>query len=209
MCVCVCVCVWHHPRLNLVILTLVPCLSVARYSWTSISYEDFRHVCNKWHFKLTKAFVFLLESGEYTMVRNALLVLDQVGITPCTLPPMFHLRLSAWPLFTMLTTRVCHHSTTPTRCPCIHVCAGHYRLPQGDSTGKCSGETSSRNDGKGKGKTTRFAYVFNCHALDAAHVLLFLCRIHTHEMPRLVLCIMQISWATCTVPSSASSSKRG
>lgn len=43
-----------------------------------ITYEDFRHVCHKWHLKITKSFIFLLESKEYNMVRNAIIAMTKV-----------------------------------------------------------------------------------------------------------------------------------
>jgi THO complex subunit 2 len=45
-----------------------------------ISYENFRHICHKWHFKVTKCFASLLDSKEYTMVRNAIIVLNHVRV---------------------------------------------------------------------------------------------------------------------------------
>ena len=45
-----------------------------------IDYENFRHVCYKWHFKLTKAMVACLESESYVRIRNGLIVLDRVCI---------------------------------------------------------------------------------------------------------------------------------
>lgn len=39
---------------------------------------DFRHVCHKWHYKITKAMVVCLDSGDYVQIRNALIVLIRV-----------------------------------------------------------------------------------------------------------------------------------
>ncbi|XP_067085203.1 THO complex subunit 2 [Osmerus mordax] len=46
-----------------------------------VDYENFRHVVHKWHYKLTKASVHCLETGEYTHIRNILIVLTK--ILPC------------------------------------------------------------------------------------------------------------------------------
>ncbi|KPP70892.1 THO complex subunit 2-like [Scleropages formosus] len=46
-----------------------------------LDYENFRHVVHKWHYKLTKASVHCLETGEYTHIRNILIVLTK--ILPC------------------------------------------------------------------------------------------------------------------------------
>ncbi|XP_072483969.1 THO complex subunit 2-like [Notamacropus eugenii] len=43
-----------------------------------LDYENFRHVVHKWHYKLTKASVHCLETGEYTHVRNILIVLTKI-----------------------------------------------------------------------------------------------------------------------------------
>ncbi|KAF6204563.1 hypothetical protein GE061_018723 [Apolygus lucorum] len=41
----------------------------------NVHYENFRHVCHKWHYKITKSLLNLLESGEYVQIRNGLIVL--------------------------------------------------------------------------------------------------------------------------------------
>uniref|UniRef100_G1QCD4 THO complex subunit 2 n=1 Tax=Myotis lucifugus TaxID=59463 RepID=G1QCD4_MYOLU len=46
-----------------------------------LDYETFRHVVHKWHYKLTKASVHCLETGEYIHMRNILIVLTK--ILPC------------------------------------------------------------------------------------------------------------------------------
>ncbi|KAG7282682.1 hypothetical protein CRUP_017608 [Coryphaenoides rupestris] len=46
-----------------------------------LDYENFRHVVHKWHYMLTKASVHCLETGEYTHIRNVLIVLTK--ILPC------------------------------------------------------------------------------------------------------------------------------
>jgi THO complex subunit 2 len=42
----------------------------------NFGYEDFRHVCNKWHYQFTLSFQQLLGSGDYSMITNAILVLN-------------------------------------------------------------------------------------------------------------------------------------
>ncbi|XP_040906858.1 THO complex subunit 2 isoform X4 [Toxotes jaculatrix] len=46
-----------------------------------LDYENFRHVVHKWHYMLTKASVHCLETGDYTHIRNILIVLTK--ILPC------------------------------------------------------------------------------------------------------------------------------
>uniref|UniRef100_UPI00358DF603 THO complex subunit 2 isoform X2 n=1 Tax=Myxine glutinosa TaxID=7769 RepID=UPI00358DF603 len=43
-----------------------------------LDYENFRHVVYKWHYKLTKASVNCLETGEFTHIRNILVVLTKI-----------------------------------------------------------------------------------------------------------------------------------
>ncbi|XP_061165363.1 THO complex subunit 2-like isoform X2 [Saccostrea echinata] len=43
-----------------------------------LDYENYRHVCHKWHFRITKAMVACLESGNYIQIRNALIVLTKI-----------------------------------------------------------------------------------------------------------------------------------
>ncbi|XP_073455534.1 THO complex subunit 2 [Aquarana catesbeiana] len=43
-----------------------------------LDYENFRHVVHKWHYKLTKASVHCLETGEFTHIRNILIVLTKI-----------------------------------------------------------------------------------------------------------------------------------
>jgi THO complex subunit 2 len=43
-----------------------------------LDYENFRHVCHKWHYKLTKSFIVCLESEEYLQMRNALIILTKI-----------------------------------------------------------------------------------------------------------------------------------
>ncbi|KAL4708772.1 hypothetical protein ACJJTC_011736 [Scirpophaga incertulas] len=43
-----------------------------------VGYENYRHVCHKWHYKITKAMVVCLDSGDYVQIRNALIVLIRV-----------------------------------------------------------------------------------------------------------------------------------
>ncbi|KAK3866040.1 hypothetical protein Pcinc_028398 [Petrolisthes cinctipes] len=43
-----------------------------------VDYENYRHVVHKWHYKITKALVTCLESGDYIQIRNAILILQGV-----------------------------------------------------------------------------------------------------------------------------------
>jgi THO complex subunit 2 len=43
-----------------------------------LDYENYRHVCHKWHYKLTKSFIVCLESEEYLQMRNALIILTKI-----------------------------------------------------------------------------------------------------------------------------------
>ncbi|XP_076310399.1 THO complex subunit 2-like protein isoform X2 [Tachypleus tridentatus] len=43
-----------------------------------VDYENYRHVCHKWHFKITKALVICLESGDYIQIRNSLIILTKI-----------------------------------------------------------------------------------------------------------------------------------
>ena len=43
-----------------------------------VDYENFRHVCHKWHYKIAKALVVCLESKDYVQIRNALTVLFKI-----------------------------------------------------------------------------------------------------------------------------------
>ncbi|XP_074649653.1 THO complex subunit 2-like isoform X2 [Tubulanus polymorphus] len=43
-----------------------------------LEYENYRHVCHKWHYRITKAMVACLESGNYVQIRNALIVLTKI-----------------------------------------------------------------------------------------------------------------------------------
>ncbi|CAH1159617.1 unnamed protein product [Phaedon cochleariae] len=44
----------------------------------NVDYENYRHVCHKWHFKLAKAMVTCLESKLYVQIRNALIILIKI-----------------------------------------------------------------------------------------------------------------------------------
>ncbi|XP_037087592.1 THO complex subunit 2-like [Pollicipes pollicipes] len=46
-----------------------------------VDYENYRHVCFKWFYKITKAIVTCLDSKEYVQIRNALKIL--IKILPC------------------------------------------------------------------------------------------------------------------------------
>jgi len=43
-----------------------------------LDYENFRHVCHKWQYKLTKAVVVCLESKDYMQIRNTITVLTKI-----------------------------------------------------------------------------------------------------------------------------------
>ncbi|XP_064637610.1 THO complex subunit 2-like isoform X2 [Lineus longissimus] len=43
-----------------------------------LEYENYRHVCHKWHFRITKAMIGCLESGIYCQIRNAVIVLTKI-----------------------------------------------------------------------------------------------------------------------------------
>ncbi|XP_015904652.2 THO complex subunit 2 [Parasteatoda tepidariorum] len=45
----------------------------------SIGYENYRHICHKWHFKITRALLICLDSGDYIQIRNSLLVLRKIA----------------------------------------------------------------------------------------------------------------------------------
>ncbi|CAF0914333.1 unnamed protein product [Adineta steineri] len=40
-----------------------------------LDYDNFRHVCHKWHYKLAKSFIVCLDSNDYIQIRNVLQVL--------------------------------------------------------------------------------------------------------------------------------------
>ncbi|XP_076041102.1 THO complex subunit 2-like protein isoform X4 [Oratosquilla oratoria] len=44
-----------------------------------VDYENYRHVVHKWHYKVTKALVMCLESGDYIQIRNTILILQAVS----------------------------------------------------------------------------------------------------------------------------------
>ena len=35
----------------------------------TVDYENYRHVCHKWHYKIAKALVVCLESKDYVQIR--------------------------------------------------------------------------------------------------------------------------------------------
>lgn len=43
-----------------------------------VGYENYRHVCHKWHYKITKAMIICLESKDYVQIRNALIILIKI-----------------------------------------------------------------------------------------------------------------------------------
>lgn len=44
----------------------------------NVGYENYRHVCHKWHFKLAKALITCLDSKDYVQIRNALIILTKI-----------------------------------------------------------------------------------------------------------------------------------
>jgi len=43
-----------------------------------VGFENFRHVCHKWHFKITKSIVTCLSSKDYIQIRNAFVILMHI-----------------------------------------------------------------------------------------------------------------------------------
>ena len=43
-----------------------------------VDFENYRHVCHKWHYKIAKALVVCLESKDYVQIRNALTILFKI-----------------------------------------------------------------------------------------------------------------------------------
>lgn len=43
-----------------------------------VDFENYRHVCHKWHYKIAKALVVCLESKDYVQIRNALIILNEI-----------------------------------------------------------------------------------------------------------------------------------
>lgn len=43
-----------------------------------VGYENFRHVCHKWHYKITRSLVMCLSSKDYMQIRNALIILMRI-----------------------------------------------------------------------------------------------------------------------------------
>ena len=43
-----------------------------------VGYENYRHVCHKWHYKIAKALITCLDSKEYVQIRNALIILIKI-----------------------------------------------------------------------------------------------------------------------------------
>ncbi|XP_055340190.1 THO complex subunit 2-like [Paramacrobiotus metropolitanus] len=66
----------HHP--GFVTKFRTPAVGTGSDTVDHIDFENFRHVCHKWHFKLTKSMVSSLETGSYVRIRNSLIVLDRV-----------------------------------------------------------------------------------------------------------------------------------
>jgi len=43
-----------------------------------VAFENYRHVCHKWHYKITKAMVICLDSKDYVQIRNSLIILIKI-----------------------------------------------------------------------------------------------------------------------------------
>ena len=43
-----------------------------------VDFENYRHVCHKWHYKIAKALVVCLESKDFVQIRNSLIVLTKI-----------------------------------------------------------------------------------------------------------------------------------
>ncbi len=43
-----------------------------------VDYENYRHVCHKWHYRIAKSLVVCLESKDYVQIRNALTILFKI-----------------------------------------------------------------------------------------------------------------------------------
>lgn len=43
-----------------------------------VGYENYRHVCHKWHCKMAKAIIICLESKDYVQIRNSLIILIKI-----------------------------------------------------------------------------------------------------------------------------------
>lgn len=47
-------------------------------SLDNVGYENYRHVCHKWHYKLAKAMATCLESKDYVPIRNSIIILIKI-----------------------------------------------------------------------------------------------------------------------------------
>ncbi|XP_015117253.1 THO complex subunit 2 [Diachasma alloeum] len=43
-----------------------------------VGFENYRHVCHKWHYKITKAIVVCLDSKDYVQIRNSFIILIKI-----------------------------------------------------------------------------------------------------------------------------------
>lgn len=43
-----------------------------------VGFENYRHVCYKWHCKITRAIIFCLDSKDYMQIRNAFIILMRI-----------------------------------------------------------------------------------------------------------------------------------
>jgi THO complex subunit 2 len=56
-----------------------------------VGYENYRHVCHKWHYKITKALVVCLDSKDYVQIRNSLIILIKILPHFPVLIKLFHI----------------------------------------------------------------------------------------------------------------------
>lgn len=62
----------HTPLLN------VPFALQCSENNDHVGYQNYRHVCHKWHYKITRAIVQCLDSKDYMQIRNALIILMRI-----------------------------------------------------------------------------------------------------------------------------------
>ncbi|KAI3384642.1 hypothetical protein SNEBB_009388 [Seison nebaliae] len=55
-----------------------PHASDTAHQQQELDYENYRHVVNKWHFKLAKAIIVLLASNEFMPIRNSVIILTKI-----------------------------------------------------------------------------------------------------------------------------------
>lgn len=52
----------------------------AQFTGEPLGYEDYRHVLFKWHLKLHRACISALESGDYQLIRNTIILLSRLSL---------------------------------------------------------------------------------------------------------------------------------